>query len=114
MILATEDNTATLYYEAHVTIDPVFDDLRDVAEFYALKNRFNLAKLIMVKSMPGIDKLSQKDTFMTARGTNLHEISHRTIALVNDLKAAGFRIRRYKIEDTIIDSREKDELELLK
>lgn len=100
--------TAKLYYEAHVTIDPVFDAQRELAAFLAKDWQFRLAKLYMDKGVP-----NQKDTFMTGHGMELNDIKMRTINLVGSLKRHGFNVRRYKIEDTILDSRTNDELRLL-
>jgi hypothetical protein len=35
------------------------------------------------------------------------------VALITDLKAADFKVWRYKIEDTICDSRSEDVLKIL-
>ena len=39
-----------LYYECHVTIEPVFDERRDLAEAIAKKYGFRLAKLLMQRN----------------------------------------------------------------
>lgn len=104
---------AKLYYEAHVTIDPVFDDRRAVAQQIAEKHRFRLAKLIMRKREADAEQPSQDDTFMTGHGVELNDITARTRKVVEALQRLGFRVRRYKIEDTIMDSRNVDVLGLL-
>jgi len=105
--------TAKLYYEAHITIDPVFDERRAFAGDLAAQNNFRLAKLIMRKREADDEQPAQDDTFMTGHGTDLDDIRDRTRAVVKRLQVFGFKVRRYKIEDTILDSRSHDELGLL-
>ena len=109
----TDAGDSRLYYEAHVTIEPVFDDRRDFAASVANRHNFKLAHLLMKKRSKATEQRSDKDTFMTGHSKNLHDIKARTEALVRELQAHGFKVWRYKIEDTILDSRNKDELELL-
>lgn len=100
---------ADLYYEAHITIDPIEDDLRKLhAGFSARFYGFRLAKLLMDKGVP-----SQLDTFMTGHGTDLDDIKQRTLDLCRTLQQNGFKVRRYKIEDTVLDSRHSDVFNLL-
>lgn len=104
---------AKLYFEGHVTIEPVFDERRELASTIALKHKFKLADLLMKKREEDTEERSAKDTFMTGHGQSLLNMKIRTIHLVNELKLNGFKVWRYKIEDTIMDSRHKDELCLL-
>ena len=105
--------TAQHYYEAHVTVEPVFNDVREGATVTAQQYGFKLAKLLMQKRIVDAPERSKYDTFMTAHGVNLEDITNRTKDLVTALQAAGLNVWRYKIEDTILDSRIKDELGLL-
>lgn len=100
--------TAALYYEAHVTIDPVEEWRRPEVENLAHNSGFRLAKLLMDKGVP-----SQLDTFMTGHSKDLDDIKHRTELTVRLLKGNGFNVRRYKIEDTLLDSRHDDVFKLL-
>lgn len=102
-LAACQTNMATLYYEAHITIDPVEDWRRNEVEGYAHNSGFKLAKLLMDKGVP-----SQLDTFMTAHSKDLEDIKHRTQLLIRVLHGCGFKVRRYKIEDTVLDSRHDD------
>jgi len=103
----------TLYYESHVTIDPVFDARRKVAILCAAYYGFRLAKLIMRKDYADAETESTDDTFMTAVAYDLSDIQYRTRGLVEMLLRNQFVVRRYKIEDAIMDSRVADELDLL-
>lgn len=102
-----------LYYEAHVTIEPVFDERRCAASEIAKRYRFRLAELLMQKRQSDSAERSRYDTFMTANGHVLEDIENRTRGLIEALREAGFKVWRYKIEDTLVDSRFRDSLGLL-
>ena len=107
------NDTAKLYYEAHVTIEPVFDERRNLATVLAEQYGFKLAALLMQKRKSDSEERSKKDTFMTAHSASLLCIKDRTAELVKCLLKNDFKVWRYKIEDTVLDSRYKDELNLL-
>jgi hypothetical protein len=46
-------------------------------------------------------------------GVKMDDMISRMISLIVELKAADFKVWRYKIEDCVIDSRTQDLLELL-
>ena len=56
---------------------------------------------------------NQEDTFCTGTSTNYQNLYAATKELIINLKKAGFKVYRYKIENTLIDSRKKDLMELL-
>lgn len=99
---------ARLYYEAHITIDPVFDQARVEAGVIADRHGFQLAELIMRKSRRERERQHQDDTFMTARAKRWFDIRTRTRAAVNELLRCGYGVRRWKIEDTLLDSKAGD------
>lgn len=103
-----------LYYEVHVTIDPVFDARREVADAIAKSHGFKLAKLIMRKKEAEGETPAQDDTFMTGHGQDYEDMVDRTTRLVKFLQHNDFVVRRYKIEDTLADSRLEDVWNLLK
>lgn len=103
-----EVDTVPLYLEAHVTIEPVFDGRRETAGRIAVGHGFRLAELLMKKERKATERRSDKDTFMTGHSKSKADINARTQALVADLLAAGFKVWRYKIEDTLLDSRYGD------
>lgn len=98
---------ASLYYEAHITLDPVFGELLKTLELMCDNWKFRVAKLYMEKG-PHI-----KDSFCTGRSKSYTDLITRTQELIIDLKAAGFKVRRYKIEDTLLDSNIKDNWNIL-
>lgn len=97
-----------LYLEAHVTIEPVFDERRDQATEIAKRHGFKLAHLLMQKRSTDTPERSKHDTFMTGHSKTLHDIQTRLHSLIMDLKFNGFKVWRYKVEDTIFDSRHED------
>lgn len=99
------DTKYGLYYECHITIEPVFDDLRKKASIIAKKHKFKLAELIMKKSRKSTGERSNKDTFMTSHSINLEDIKNRMLACIHDLENSGFQVWRSKIEDTVIDTK---------
>jgi hypothetical protein len=108
------NQTTELYFEVHITLDPVFDQQRNLAAAIGLRWGFRLAELIMRKETGAPEQPHQDDTFMTARGTDWNETRRRTIATVLDLQRAGFKVRRYKVENTLVDSNYEDRYQLLK
>lgn len=100
-------------FECHVTIEPVFDDKLSIAKTIATRNGFRIADLLMKKRDQDTPERSSYDTFMTGYGDTYQSLSDKMTALCVDLKAHGFTIWRYKIEDIILDSRGNDVLNLL-
>ena len=107
------DVISKLYYEAHVTIEPVFDERREQVSELATTHGFKLAELLMKKRAEDTEERSSKDTFMTAHSRSLNDITQRTVKAVVALQIAGYKVHRYKIEDTVLDSRHADGLGLL-
>lgn len=104
---------SSLYYEAHITIDPVFDERRAEAERLASIHSFRLAKLIMRKHEADEERPAQDDTFMTGTDCYMNVLLDNMIRLITELKSYGFVVRRYKLEDIIVDSRKCDKYKLL-
>lgn len=95
-----------LYLEAHITIEPVFDEQRQEASELASRYGFKLAHLVMLKDK-GPDRPSQRDTFMTGHSKNIDDLAFRTKSMVALLNANRFKVWRYKIESCVIDSRQQ-------
>jgi hypothetical protein len=93
-----------LYYEAHVTLEPVLDNRQITLRLIALKYDFRVADLLMKKRDVDTPTRSKYDSFLTTRDKNLDAIQRRVRGCVEELKAEGFDVWRFKIEDTIMDS----------
>jgi len=98
---------ASLYYEAHVTIDPVFGEQRENAMLIAERHGFRLAELIVRKN------LDDDAHIMTGRSRDLAYLTVNLQRLVKDMQDEGYSVRRYKIEDCIVDSQLMDDFRLL-
>lgn len=96
------------YYEAHVTTEPVFEDQIERFREVCAVHKFRVAPLFMQKRKEDKPERNKHDAFCTGRGISLPETRSRTIQLVADLRAAGFRVWRFKVESTILDSRYND------
>ncbi len=96
------------YYEAHVTIEPVFDERH--ACFTAICNKydFHVATLLMQKRKTATPTRSLNDAFCTGRSISYSDIEDRMLLLVEELSTLGFDVHRYKIESTLLDSRYND------
>jgi len=102
-----------LYYESHVTLDPVFGDRLDVLREACSAHGFRVAKLLMKKRGTDAGVPSDLDSFCTGTSRDLDGLRDTMQALILALKAGGFVVRRYKIETIVLDSRVDDELHLL-
>lgn len=96
-----------LYFESHVTIEPVFDGALEIFKALALGFGFRVADLLMQKRKQDSPERSKFDTFATGRSKSYEELERNTLALVAAAQATGFQVWRYKIENTLIDVRLK-------
>lgn len=103
----------TIYYEAHITIEPVFGPRLEAFKEIADLEGFRVADLLMQKRLEDTPARSKFDSFCTGRSESLTDLRTRMEALIRWLQHHGFQVWRYKIEDTLMDSRYKDVLNLL-
>lgn len=97
-----------LYYEAHITVEPVFGDRLEHFTKIARIFNFRVADLLMQKRKEDKPERSKFDTFCTSRSKSYAEIEANTLNMVDLLLSEGFKVYRYKIEDTILDSKIDD------
>lgn len=102
------EEESKIYYECHVTIEPVFDEKLEKLKELCKEYGFSVADLLFKKRKEDSPTRSEYDSFCTARDINIHRIRARLLALLLDLKDSGYQVWRYKIEDTIIDSKHDD------
>lgn len=99
-----------LYYECHITMEPVFDlDLARATDIVEHEG-FRMANLLMQKRKADSPRRSEYDTFCTARDDSYANLETRMYNVVWELQQAGYTVWRYKIEDTILDVRHPDPL----
>lgn len=99
-----------LYYECHITIDPVFEEERDKLADLVKQWGFHLAKLLMQKRKEDTPEQSKYDTFMTTHSKDFNDIDERMKGCCRTLRVAGYNVRRAKIEDTLFDTKHGDVL----
>ena len=102
-----------MYYESHITIEPVFDDVLARVMQIASDNNFKVAKLLMKKREEDTEERSQYDTFMTGHSDSYATLADRMNSAIRNLQDKGFKVWRYKIEHVVLDSRINDDLHLL-
>lgn len=96
------------YYEAHVTVEPVFEERLEQFKNICHEYKFRVANLLMQKRKSDTEERSKNDSFCTGRGISFTDIKTRMLALVEVLEKEGFKVWRYKIESTLMDSRYDD------
>lgn len=93
----------SIYYESHVTVEPVFgerlEDFKQIASFHG----FKVAKLLMEKDGDLI--VSQRDSFCTGHSKHYLDIHNRMTSLCNELESKNFILKRYKVEAVVFDKR---------
>lgn len=94
-----------LYFEAHITIEPVFDQDLEQVRVIAGRYEFRVADLLMKKRKQDTAERSQYDTFCTTRSKLFEDIERRTKGCQEALEQAGFKVWRVKIENTLFDKR---------
>lgn len=90
-----------LYFEAHVTLDPVGEDRYEDLEIIAKNCQFRVAEFLYKKS----GAVAHPDDFLTGRSDSYSILASRLLSLLYALDLEGFTIQRYKIENTLVDAR---------
>ena len=93
------------YYEAHITIEPVFGEKLENFKNICSKYKFRVAELLLQKRKEDKPEMSSKDSFCTGRFKDFETAKKDTMSLVEDLKVNIFIVRRYKIEYILLDVR---------
>jgi hypothetical protein len=97
-----------LYYESHITIEPVFDERLVLLKQICENNGFHVAKLLLQRRAEDTAERSSKDTFCTAHDMSYDRILERMTHTQIALERAGFAVWRMKIESVIFDLRIKE------
>lgn len=106
-------HTTNLYFESHITIEPVYDERLDIFICISKKFGFKVADFLMKKRNIDTEERSKNDSFCSSRGSDYSEIRFRMLCLICELRAEKFKVWRYKIENTLMDSKYRDELSIL-
>lgn len=93
-------HTTELYFEAHITIEPIEDSvLRKRVVELGNAHGFRLATFLMKKEGP------VPDDFFSARGPHYESLEEMVYSMVQYLGECGVTVKRYKIENTLLDVR---------
>lgn len=90
----------SLYYECHITTDVIPPDKRELFDRLCKNAGFWASDWKLADT--------SLKFFATSRGHDYTELKSRMCNLILDLKAFDFKVWRYKIEDTILDSKIED------
>lgn len=102
--------TTDLYFESHCTISPQFDKDLERVKLICANHSFRVADLLMQKRKEDVAERSKYDTFATGRSEDYEDLKTRTLNLVRDLEYNGFQVYRFKIENTLLDSKYDDSM----
>lgn len=88
-----------LYFEAHITVEPINDVAvrRNVVQV-GNAHGFRLATFLMKK-----DDGPVPDDFFSARGPHYESLEEMVLSMVRYLGECGVTVKRYKIENTLLD-----------
>lgn len=97
-----------IYFESHITIEPVFGTDLEKFKNICSDYKFRVATLLLQKRKEDNAERSKNDSFCTGRGSELDELETRMLNLSKHLIKENFIVWRYKIESVLIDSRYDD------
>ncbi len=101
-MILTQDRRIDLYFEAHITVKPYELDsdldrsMRIACECFDMR----VSTFLMF-----VKPDEQPKAFTSMRSQSLHDIVSRTREAVLYLKDTGHDVLRYKIEETLVDSK---------
>lgn len=90
-----------IYYESHITIEPVEDERLDLFKDICQRWNFKVANLLMQKTL----NKSNLDSFCTGKDKNFTMMKARMNYVLDELKNRNFNVYRYKIEAILLDSK---------
>lgn len=91
-------HTTDLYFEAHITIEPVTPTQKITIGVIGRRHGFRMATFLLKKGSQAVP-----DDFFTGRGTDYDALLEKTLYLVDYLQEMGIKVKRYKIENTLLD-----------
>lgn len=94
-----------LYYEAHVTLEPVFDRKAEDLQEIAQRHGFRVAELLLQRRAVETATRSTKDAFTTRRGADYTILRDEAEAFAMDLTEHGLVVWRVKVEAALYDKR---------
>lgn len=101
------DSCQIKYFEAHVTVEPVFEERLEHLRVLADSFGFKVADLLLQRRKTDQEQRSAKDSFCTGRSQEFEELLRRMKNMATELERAGFQVWRQKIEAVLYDERTK-------
>lgn len=90
-----------IYFECHITIEPVEGERFALFEHICSKWEFKPATLLMQKTKDP----SKLDSFCTGKNKQYLPLANRMYWMLEDLGQESFKVYRYKIEAILLDQR---------
>jgi hypothetical protein len=97
-----------IYYECHITIEPILDERLDLLKSICSKHNFKVADLLMTKRSHDTPERSKNDSFCTSRNVDYNILHANMTSLVNEIRLNNLVVWRQKIEAVILDERFKN------
>jgi hypothetical protein len=97
-------DTSRLYYEAHITVPPLNNAQLAVVEQLCSAHDWHRSTFELHKGG------QVPNAFVSCRDTSRNHIIARTGTMLRLLLNAGFTVLRWKVEDTLLDSKRGDRL----
>jgi 1,2-phenylacetyl-CoA epoxidase catalytic subunit len=99
------------YYEAHINLDEMSEPQEEMLQEVLDKICFKTTDIV---ALP-YENMEQEDFYkiVTTQDKNLKNLIQRVSDSVNLLMGLGYKVKRYKIESTVFDSKYEDQLNLL-
>jgi hypothetical protein len=95
-----------MYFEVHVTIEPVEEERYDLFKSLSKEWGFWCSEWALKKE-------NGYNFFATSRSKSYDDAFNRMDSLIKNLLNNKIKVLRYKIEDTVLDSKILDELEII-
>ncbi len=103
------NDESRLYYEAHITLEKGAFTLTTEAEHILEKiceeNDLRPSTFLLLKPED-----PEPHAFVSCRDKSLRSICEKVRKAVRELNREGFKVKRWKVEDTVLDSNRGDEL----
>ncbi len=75
----------TYYYEAHITLEPIFDEQREMLVALYRDYGFHVAELLIRRRQNDLPECFRDGSFATGRSKTLEDLKGRMLALMDEL-----------------------------
>lgn len=106
------DTMARLYYEAHITVEPLDAESFGYSDFVDAIEQDHKNWRASKFEHDDVDNIADK-WFLSAKSNHLPAMKWAVSTMLADLRGHGFVIERWKIEEAVLDSKYGDSEEML-